>query len=177
MRQAQDIVSEAIIQQILYSFTFQHFHIWFVSFPTHAGGYRWGHSTLHAHNIHGQCLGGLGRGSYCALNIQRRNGTPTWCFCSIPCKLHYPLLCASMYVLCLYVHTHSGCQLVKTACGFMTPTAYLSAYESMWIMQIQRAKNVSIGSEQYDRSQVGGNKLFKECHVGEVREKASSTVS
>lgn len=114
---------------------------------------------------HSQCLRGWGREHYRVFNIKRRKSTPTWCFFSIFCQLHYLLLCASMYMLRLYVHTHFGCQLVKTICGFMTPAAYLRADESVWIMQTQQTKNVSTGSEQCDTSQVGGNKLFKECHV------------
>lgn len=148
-----------------------------LSLPTQVGDYPWGHSALHAHNVHSKRLRSLERGCYCVLNNKRRSGTPTWCFCSTPCKLHYLLPYASRHTLCLHVHTHFGCQLVNATCGFLTPTPFLSANKSVWIMQIQQVKNESTGSEQYGTSQVSSNNLFKECHDGEVRVEASSTGS
>lgn len=145
-----------------------------LSLPTHVGDYPWGHSALHAHNISSKCFRGLGKGCYCVLNNKRSSVTPAWWFCSIPCKrLPY----ASRHTLCLHVHTHFGCQLVNATCEFLTPTAYLSTNKSMWILQIQQAKNESTGSEQYGTSQVSGNNLFKECYDGEIRGEASSTGS
>lgn len=116
MRQAQGMVSEAIIQQIVYYFTFQHFHMWFVSLPTYVGGYPWGHSTVHARNVHNRGLRGLGRECYCALSIKRRNGNPARWFCSIHCDsvtLFFVWECLS----CAYMFILFRCQLIKLSVG------------------------------------------------------------
>lgn len=74
------------------------------------------------YNMHSQSLRGIERRCYCVL--KRRNGTPTWYFCPIHCKLHYLLLCASIHALWLHAHTQFGCQLV--ICGlYVTPQSYL----------------------------------------------------